>query len=441
MTDERIDALLGRLDVAVDPSPDFVARSAAVLVPQVRRARSQDATRLGRARRDLRTAMAGRPWGIWPMQTRLAVVLVIALLIVATLLVAIAGSRRLPPPFGAAENGRIAFVADGHIYTADPDGMNRLQITAGSGTEFAPTFSPDGTQIAFRQFYPGEPLHDPQLADVVVAKADGSHPVAIERAVKGVGNISWSPDSRFVAYSRASPHELGRRPRWEVDHSWVVAADGSGQPVDLGTFSDGSWGPTWSPDGQHLALAAEQSLWIVNRDGSGRRKLTYGDYGEVGAKGESAEWSPDGTLLLFSAGDPGADHEVYVVGLDGSPERLISTNSDSADGGTWSPDGTQIAFMTRGIGTGPYAAIADRTGRLVRVLPGHYAWYQPTWSPDGTKLIVTDDRPGPNDNPGPAVRVILDAVGDTPPVEIPAPGITPDLLPDWAASWQRLAVP
>ena len=165
MTDERMDALLRRLDVAVDPSADFVARSAAVLVPQVRRARSQDATRFGRARRDLRTAMAGRPWGIPPMQTRLAVVLISP----AHGRDAPGRDRRFSPSATAVRRGRERTDRVRrrwpHLH-GRPRRNGPLQITAGSGTEFAPAFSPDGTQIAFRQFYPGEPLHDPQLANM-----------------------------------------------------------------------------------------------------------------------------------------------------------------------------------------------------------------------------------------------------------------------------------
>ena len=202
-----------------------------------------------------------------------------------------------------------------------------------------------------------------------------------------------------------------------MSRSWVVDVDGSGRRVDLGSFSDGSWGPTWSPDGQHLALAAEQSLFVVDRDGANRRKLTHGAYGEVGSKGEAAEWSPDGTMLVFAAGVPAVDHKVYVVGFDGAGERIISGRSLQANAATWSPDGNRIAYMRAGTGTGPLVAITDVLGTSLKVLPGHYAWYQPSWSPDGTKIIVTDDRPGPNDVAGPAVRVILDVDGDAPPIE------------------------
>jgi WD40-like Beta Propeller Repeat len=91
------------------------------------------------------------------------------------------------------------------------------------------------------------------------------------------------------------------------------------------------------------------------------------------------------------------------------------------------------------VGLGPVAVIADRTGRLLKALPGYYGWYQPIWSPDGSKIVVTDDRPGPDNMEGPAVRVILDVDGNAPPVVIPAAGRVPEDVPDWAASWQRLA--
>jgi len=361
--------------------------------------------------------------------------LLVGLLVGATIIAVIVGSaRRVPTPFGPAANGRIAYVADGHVYTTEADGASARQVTFGPGTESNPTFSPDGTRLALLRFYPGEPVHDPQLCDVIVADPDGRNEVVIERAVKGVSNLSWSPDGRSLAYSRATG-------RIGFDRSWVVDVDGSGRRVDLGSFSDGSWGPTWSPDGTRLALAAEQSLFVVDRDGANRRRLTRGVYGEVGSKGEAAEWSPDGTLLVFAAGFPAGVHKVYVVGFDGKPERVVSGSTEQANAATWSPDGSRLAYMRAGTGTGPVVAITDVNGMSLTVLPGHYGWFQPSWSPDGTKIIVTDDRPGPNDVAGPAVRVILDVDGAAPPVEIRAPGITPDLLPDWAASWQRLALP
>jgi hypothetical protein len=58
------------------------------------------------------------------------VLLIIGLLLAAAVAVAIVGSqRRLPPPFGLAAPGLVAFVADGDLWTANPDGSNRARLT------------------------------------------------------------------------------------------------------------------------------------------------------------------------------------------------------------------------------------------------------------------------------------------------------------------------
>ena len=62
MTDERIDALLRRLDVPSDPDPEFVRSTYAALRPRARAARVDDASRIGRLRRDLRLVLAGASW-------------------------------------------------------------------------------------------------------------------------------------------------------------------------------------------------------------------------------------------------------------------------------------------------------------------------------------------------------------------------------------------
>lgn len=438
MTDDRVDALLRRLDLPSKPPAGFVASSTAALRPLARAARAQDASRIGRLGRDLRPAWSAVAASLRPesrARSGLAwMLLLVALLLAAALVVVVVGSaRRLPPPFGLAGNGRIAFMSDGHVFTSAIDGTDRRQLTFGAGTELAPVFSPDGSKIAYRHFGPEEPVGDPQLADVVVADADGNRAVVVDHGARALSNISWSPDSRFVAYSRAAPP--GK------DRGFVTPADGSDQPHDLGAFSDGAWGPTWAPDGERLVVAAERGLFVVNRNGTDPRKLNHGLYVETGQKGEAAEWSPDGQTIVFSAGYVDGPTQVYLVGLDGAPERQISVDNWSANGGTWSPDGSRIAYMRSGTGTGPLAVITDSVGREIRELPGQYGWYQPTWSPDGRNLIVTDDRPGVDNVAGPAVRVILDVAGDADPIVISAAGVTPDMLPDWAASWQRVALP
>ncbi|MFL5779453.1 MAG: TolB family protein, partial [Chloroflexota bacterium] len=205
-------------------------------------------------------------------------------------------------------------------------------------------------------------------------------------------------------------------------------------------------------DGTRLALAADAGLFVVDRDGRNARTVNHGLFKEFGSRGEAAEWSPEGTALLFTAIDPFDLQDVFVLTLDGSAERNVSgptllARREAGDptgirarDASYSPDGTRMAYMRTGFGDGPICVIADSDGDRSMPLAGAYGWYQPIWSPDGTKVVVTDDRPGPDNNEAlPAVRVILDVAGSQPPIEIPAPGSSGESIPDWAATWQRVA--
>jgi len=430
--DQRVDALIRRLETPAQPDAAFVSGSVADLLLQARQARKSDRSPVGRLRRDLALVVRPRVWWASPQRATLTGVLVIVALILVALLIVVVGSRRhLPPPFGLAGNGRIAYVDKGHIYTADRNGADRRQVTFGPGGEGEPRFSPDGTRMAYRQY-----ALTPNQGSVsaAVADADGQNGIVLARDIRNLSHIAWSPDSQYVAFtgSIAGGPESG----------WIARADGS-VPPNVFTTVDGAWDPTWSPDGTRIAIGANAGLLVMNRDGSGVRRVNQRDFTEIGNRGEIADWSPDGTQLLFTAftGDGNADYEqeVYVVGLDGRPERLLSPDARRAREPVWSPDSSRVAYMRAGTGLGPIVWITDPSGLAFKKLDGDYGWYQPIWSPDGTKVMVTDDRPGPENLEGPAVRVILDVDGSAPPVVIPAPGITPDDVPDWAGSWQRVA--
>jgi Tol biopolymer transport system component len=428
--DAAVDRVLRRLDVAATPDEAFVGSSAEVLRLRAARATSGDGRLLGRLRRQLRST------GAWPVPIRrtpaLALIGLIVSLLLLGLLLALAGSRpRVPAPFGLAGNGRVAFVRGNHIFTADPLGGDVRQLTFGDGAQTDPRYSPDGTRLTYRQWNGGGTGDQQAAYDAVVSAVDGSDRLVVAAGIVGMSHVSWSPDSRSLAFS-------GSPDGGPTSVLYVVAADASAAPKSIGAFGGTAWDPTWSPDGMRLVVSSDAGIWVVDRDGSSPRIVTHNRYTETGSRGEGAEWSPDGREILFTAMTGTDRQEVYLVSLDGSPERMISGEADKARDGTFSPDGTRIAYMRTGTGLGPVCLIADADGRPVRTLPGGYGWYQPIWSPDGTKVVVTDDHPGDNDGSLPAVRVILDVTESQSPIEIAAPGTTGDTIPDWAASWQRV---
>jgi dipeptidyl aminopeptidase/acylaminoacyl peptidase len=386
-----------------------------------------------------------RPLPVWrlperwlPMQLamrthsgpRLVPVLVIlALLIVGLVAVGlIVGTRpRVPPPFGLAGNGQIAFIRDGSLVRANPDGSASLALGPDSMLQQAPSYSRDGTRLVYKDVVTrGQADQYAERVDIVVADADGSDARVVVHDV-AAGSPIWSPDGRWLTYSAAG------------DHAWVVPADRSAPPTDIGFFGAGAWTPSWSPDSEHLAVAAGDGvLWLADRDGSGTRRLSTGAYAEVGEKGWSADWNPDGQHLLFGAGKPEQDYGLYLVGLDGAAERRISP---CANNGVWSPDGTLFAYLRCGSGRGPSLVVADASGRTIRVLEGSYGWYMPAWSPDQTRIAILDDRPGPSNLAGPPVIAFVDPAGRAPTTTIPAGSVPldPESGPDGTLTWQRIA--
>ena len=230
----------------------------------------------------------------------------------------------------------------------------------------------------------------------MVSDADGSHPSVVAHSVTAADPM-WSPDGKWVSYTAGD------------GHAYVVPSDGSRASTDIGFFSGGG-SPSWSPDSERLAVAAGDGiLWLVNRDGTDPHRINRGDYAEIGEIGSSADWSPDGTKLLFGAAkQAGQDTGLFMVGLDGAPERLISP---CANNGVWSPDGSLFAYLRCGTGVGPSVVVSDVGGHRTRVLDGFYGWYMPAWSPDQTRIATLDDRPGPSNQPGPPVIVLLDPMG------------------------------
>ena len=123
MTDERIDALIRRLDVTSDPDPDFVGSTYAALRPRARAARGGDASRIGRLVRDLRLLGTGARG---PSTSRpVGMVGLVVLLILATMvaLAAVAALNRVQPirngPLIVSINGALKAidVVDGSVRT------------------------------------------------------------------------------------------------------------------------------------------------------------------------------------------------------------------------------------------------------------------------------------------------------------------------------------
>jgi len=169
---------------------------------------------------------------------------------------------------------------------------------------------------------------------------------------------------------------------------YVMNADGSGRRKLTDNDVD-DYGGNISSDGSIVVFTREQSRssveqFVINIDGSGETQVTFLGYAP------SSDVSPNGQWIALNRGQ-----NIYKQLLDGG-DLIALTQEDNIDGGAlWSPDGEQIAFYSSRDFIGSmqaeiYIMQADGSNPIrVTHLEG---WSIPrSWSPDGRKLLITSN--------------------------------------------------
>jgi DNA-binding winged helix-turn-helix (wHTH) protein/Tol biopolymer transport system component len=130
------------------------------------------------------------------------------------------------------------------------------------------------------------------------------------------------------------------------------------------------------------------TLWRSKVDGTERRQLTFPPLRVF-----SPRWSPDGQQIAFSADLPSVPRNVYVISSEGgTPKRLLASEQSQVDA-NWSPDGSLLVFGTLFVPNAPIYTL-DLRSQSVSAVAGSNGLYGPQWSPDG-KFIAAMTSRGP----------------------------------------------
>ncbi|HET9085481.1 MAG TPA: hypothetical protein VFN41_13855, partial [Candidatus Limnocylindrales bacterium] len=314
-----------------------------------------------------------------PFPWRTAAVLVALIVLLVAGLVYVGSQPRLPPPFGLAGNGLVAYAKDGDILTVEPTTGVRNWITAGDDVDALPRWSPDGTRLAF--------LRGPSTADPNDIGRTARRVVIVDRARNvlteslALGGIdpdafAWSPDGRYIA--------VGGMGLFIVD-----TADGGLRSVDVAYQGlDFYWRPNHPSELLFRGETAEGiGLVLVDVDRPGSARLVAADADDYL---RPSGWTPDGRRIVYTRRDQGIDGSAPAETriLDLTTQAFVDIEAGYAD---ISNDGRRILAIDQdgrpciaSIDGGPCVAIADSA----HVYDGTFAGGT-FWAPDDRSIVGT----------------------------------------------------
>jgi len=224
--------------------------------------------------------------------------------------------------------GTIIFVSDRSgtlkIWSMHASGKHPKQLTHGKNPDADPRFSPDGRHITYTSRRGGFP-------EVWMTDRDGTRAKLVTKG----SQANWSPDGKqlvFIRDNQTYVRELAEgRERRVTPASWERCGV-----------------PTWSPDGNRVAVASRHlgtiGIFILSVDGKEQGQL----------KAQEAcctpQWSRDGKKILCQT----VQGHIHQTDADGENWEQLTFGADVQHDARYSPDGSMIVFCRAPSPEGPW---------------------------------------------------------------------------------------
>ena len=214
-----------------------------------------------------------------------------------------------------------------------------------------------------------------------VADADGFNPQTVVSSKEPLISPSWSPDGTKLAYVSFEK----KKPVIFVQ-SLV-----SGQRIVLANFKGNNSAPAWSPDGTKLAIvltySANSQIYVINADGTGLQQVSFSNGIDT-----EPEWSPDGSSIYFTS-NRGGGPQIYRMPAAGGEAKRVTFEGSYNVSPHLSTDGKLLTFIKQ-TSTGFKVAVQDLATGQVQTLSDTSQDESPSFAPNGRMILYATNIGG-----------------------------------------------
>ncbi|HUP94442.1 MAG TPA: Tol-Pal system beta propeller repeat protein TolB [Burkholderiales bacterium] len=248
------------------------------------------------------------------------------------------------------------------LHVADSDGYGSQTILASNEPIISPTWSPDGSRLAYVSFERRKPV-------VYVQSLTTGGRTTVANFLGSNSAPAWSPDGRRLAVVLTKD---GSSQIYSID------AEGRGQPVRLSNSPGIDTEPNWSPDGQWLLFTSDRGgtpqIYRMPASGGQAQRMTF-----EGRYNVSPRHSPDGKGFTFVQ----QNGTRFSVAVQDFASRQVQLLTDGAvdESPSFAPNGRMILYASEVKGRGILAAVSSDGRVKQRFTETAGDVREPAWGP------------------------------------------------------------